>query len=65
MDWDMDTLPLLRTTSSTTLTKSGNTLLEEDDDHQGETKKKVKIQSIMIHNRIEPMITICVPKTLT
>jgi hypothetical protein len=41
MDWDMDTLPLSRSHSSTTLPNSDNTSLGDDDDHQGETRQKV------------------------
>jgi hypothetical protein len=43
MDWDMDTLPLSKSPSDTTLPKSDNTYLGDDDDHQGETRQKAQI----------------------
>jgi hypothetical protein len=60
---DIDTLPLLKLPNSTTLSESDNTSLGDNDDHQGETKQKVLIQSIMIPYPIQPMITISMPKT--
>jgi hypothetical protein len=40
MDRDVDTLPLSKPPSSTTLPNSDNTYLVDDDDHQSETRKK-------------------------
>jgi hypothetical protein len=42
MNQYIDTLPLSKSPSNTTLPKSEDIYLEDDDDHQGERKKKEK-----------------------
>jgi len=65
MGQDMDTLPLLISPNSKPFSKSDNTWLGDKYDHQGETRKKVQIQSMIIHNPTQCIITIFMPKTLT